>query len=531
MLPSQPAQALPRRLSFSFAILGLVFSCLFRSSIVHAQMGPEAAPRTGVGAGGMQAPGDLTGLVRDSLNRVLFVFTGRPFDTIIELDRAVGDPASLQPSTANKLNALPPWLWLRICGWLAQNTTTLEPLASGASQDLSGDPAPSWVIRVGASEAEAFAADLGDALLGRFEPEELLDLGLFVLFRTGIIQSQSTWDRVKRTISRWDIWLGLAVLAAQAGLDSGVYQFSGRIVRLPSADGSLRLSWYGGIRDFGISLNPQLRGGLSVGNLSYQVSGGVLGRPNAQGDQEFLAIEAALRANWVAELSHPIGWGTSVSANARYVAIAGPNGREGLVSDATFYWRRPGLFGQNGPTLMGDVSGTTDFRDSHQGRASVGLESIDQRATAVLHASGERNDLTGEAAWRLGLYGTYVDHNRLTQRRERLRLIGSLMESRVAAVHAQARELENLRTRIGSDFGTASRPLDGRSVGLFRQCLLRWRASLAALRETLRELRLGAAQTQGQAAPRGSVLDAWVDPEVVAEAESLLAGSQGVATP
>jgi hypothetical protein len=531
MLDSQAAQPSSRPFRPKFSIVAAVFLCLLRHPSVFAQVEQETAPRSGVGAGGAHAPGDLTGLLRDSLNRVLFVFTGRPFDSIAELDRAVGDPATLQPSTASKLNALPPWLWLRICGWLAQNATTLEPLASGSSLGPTADPAPSWVIRVGASEAETFATDLGDALLGRFEPEELLDLGVFALSRSGIIQSQSTWDRVKRTISRWDIWLGVAVLAAQAGLDSGVYQFSGRIIRLPSADGNLRLAWYGGVRDFGISLNPQLRGGLSVGNLSYQVSGGVLGRPNAQGDQEFLAVEAALRANWVAELSHPVGWGTSILANARYVAIAGPTGREGLVSDATFYWRRPGLFGQSGPTLMGEVSGTSNFRDSHQGRASVGLESTDQRVTAVVHGSGERNDLTGEAAWRVGLYGTYVDHSRLTQRRERLRLLGSLMESRVAAVQAQGREIEGLRASIGSNFGTASRPLERRSVRFFRQSLQRWQASLAALRETLRELRLGAAQTQVQAAPGGSDLDAWVDPDLVAEAEALLAESQGRVEP
>jgi hypothetical protein len=335
------------------------------------------------------AVADLLFALADGAGDKVFEFleTVELFDFEKEIDRLVGDPRSLNDSTAYKLSLLPFHIRFPIYQQLVRQMTRQDELRSRRIHNVTPDAVNLTALRVESLADDDVRDEVRASLLKHFSAREVVDLGFYLIAQQRFFpESEEGWMHLKRSIADAGAVVAVAALAAGAAFDVGALQRSGTIKRL--FDGQLRLGWYAGVRKLGFRLKPQLRLGVTahLPRLELALGMGERFRPEARDPRT--SVEFAVRESWINQLVQSSGWDAFFEGALRYV-LRTPFGYTGerMSGRAGVFAKRDHIPGWKEYSLRFSAEQESDFQNEIRFAAGLGIEHQPTGIAAMLHSS------------------------------------------------------------------------------------------------------------------------------------------------
>jgi hypothetical protein len=252
-----------------------------------------------------------------------FLETVELWDAEGEIDRLVGNPWELHDSTQYKLRLLPLRLTYPAYSRLVAQMTRLDDLRGLRIQNISPDSVDNLAVTFDTLSPDRRPEDFAGALLGQFSAREYADLGIYAMSHQPFFpRNDEEWRHLEHRLGQNKYAVVGGALALGAVFNAGAFSTSGRITG--TADRQFGLGWYGGIRSFGMRMQPQLRGGLTLRAPAVEVAAGLWQRVNPTDTDRRTALELAFREGWLSRLSRPSGWDAFFEAAFRRVLQAQP---------------------------------------------------------------------------------------------------------------------------------------------------------------------------------------------------------------
>jgi hypothetical protein len=332
-----------------------------------------------------------------------FLETVELWDAEGEIDRLVGNPWDLHDSTQFKLRLLPLRLSYPVYSRLVSQMTRLDDLRGLRIQNVSVDSVDRLAVTFDTLSGDRRPGEFAEALLGQFSAREYADLSVYALSHQPFFPtSDEEWQRTKHRMGQNKYGLAGGALALGAVFNAGAFSRSGRITT--SADKEWGLGWYGGFRSLGMTMRPQLRGGLTLRAPALELAAGLWQRVRPVDTDRRTALELALREGWLSRLSRPTGWDAFFEAAFRRVlqaesAYAGERntGRLGLFARREGPLRLRNLIFRSSAELEGNLHDTTrfvvglGFEHTRTGLATI----LQSSRTAVVHDGQRTNESRG----------------------------------------------------------------------------------------------------------------------------------------
>ncbi len=446
------------------SVVVLITTLFLLLAITQARADLPGAIRSGTGVG-FTAPSlkhEFRG-IEDFKHRLLILLSGRPWlvnDAMI--DEMVGDPWMLERSTQAKLLTLPPRLRMELFTFLAEHLQHLEiasPPPGGES--LGENPIP---VVLNDKASEEMVSNLASAFGNHFSTSEVVDLGVFILSRLSFFPEKNdlkAWNRWKRNIVRYDIWLGLAVAALYAANDNLTLRMSGKIVNV--GDGKFALGWYGGVEDLGFKWTPTFDYGLRLSSRYVSLGIGGIEHLNAEKDSkedaEVRSFQAMVTSQWLEHLGSVAGWEVELTAGAKYIQSHGDPTKEGdFYGLIDAYVRKGSIGGNRLYSMMLKTSYETNFDDHHAAKLALGFEDEGRGYQLSVQGSFTKESSEAEAE---GMIGAYLGGTFGPSQAERLSsLLGALGE-RLLRIEALAIKNQQTQQQLVNEISLAHFGLPG----------------------------------------------------------------------
>jgi hypothetical protein len=320
---------------------------------------------------------NVTDPVSDLIRRMLITIGGSTLNNPgAIIDRIVGDPWALNPSTAEKLERFDARLHLQMDSAVAANpspilsATAMPPVAG--MQDNHGLPP----MLVNAKAAGPVFTDAANRMTNYFTPEELIDLGVYYLSKQPFFpKTQAGWDAAKSDIISNAVPIALAVLAVGAASNQGTVSVDGKIFKVKDSD--FKMGWYSSVRNLGISLMPALRGGLSAQNGKYESTAGLVYDVNPGPGLERAGVELSMREHVLRSLVAPSGWDIGFFTGGHYSLLNGNVVEQGKFRQEFDFYAKKDHFADT-PTLeaLGSASFSTDFKTQTSTKVNIGFDDL-----------------------------------------------------------------------------------------------------------------------------------------------------------
>jgi hypothetical protein len=205
-----------------------------------------------------------------------------------EIDRLVGDPWTLSPDTALKLDRLPSRLRLQLYSALSTQNGSLKLDSPSGASPFNTYQGPQ--LHLDGASTRRFLSEAGSGLGNHFAPEEIIDLAVFYLSKQPFFpKTTGEWNQAKKRIVNNGAWIATGVLAAGVATNRASISLRGKIIKLPNPN--YRIGWYGSVRDFGYSFQPSLRGGLQLNTPLFETSTGIVRHVGAPPGEEKTSFE------------------------------------------------------------------------------------------------------------------------------------------------------------------------------------------------------------------------------------------------
>ncbi len=305
-------------------------------SVQTAAAQPGFSPRVGPGDESelsieriVSTVADLLFAVGESASERMFRFleTVELFDFETEIDRLVGDPRSLNDSTAYKLSLLPFHIRFPIYQQLVRQMTRQDELRSRRIHNVTPDSVNLTALRVETLADDDVRDEVRASLLKHFSAREIVDLGFYLLAQQRFFpETEEGWMHLKRAIADGGAAVAAGALVAGFAFDAASLQRSGTVTRL--LGGELRVGWYAGVRRLGFQLRPQFRFGLTGHTEHWELAAGLSRKVRPSVLEPGTAVELALRESWINLLLRASGWDAFAEGAFRYVLEA-PFGYQG----------------------------------------------------------------------------------------------------------------------------------------------------------------------------------------------------------
>lgn len=249
----------------------------------------------------------------------------------IDIDAAVGNnPWTLRADTLQRINFLPIKMKLALSGYIFGNIgpivskddqvkideRTSPPTQLYGTDNLSAD----FALSEGMSH-DLLQSAVIQQIKNALSEEQMIDLAVFLLSKAPFFVKETDpnawkkWEKIKKEIVYYDIYLILAVVVTMLMIDKVQLQVSGYLFKL-NGD-RFRIGWYGGIKNFGAHLNrPEFKAGLKFKAESFDSSLGFVKRMSPS-DQ--LAIEARIVSRIFSQLLKPVGWASELAFSANHI--------------------------------------------------------------------------------------------------------------------------------------------------------------------------------------------------------------------
>ncbi len=404
-------------------------------------------------------PGDVsqkdTGQFGKLANKFVIMVGELPiFHSSEQIDRVVGDPWTLSPTTAAKLGLLPPQIRLRLYSAIAERVSTMQldhapATATNQAQDI--DPV---VLTVSSKDAEQIVTSFVRSLPGYFTVDELVDLGVYlVATKTPFFpKGQAGWDKIKTGIANNAILIAIAALAGELATNQGNIGLSGWFLKLEND--SLRLGWYGAASSFGIGLKPSFKLGAALTTNGFELLAGLNEKVNPTAKEEKRSFEIQLREHWLAALGKKRGWDVSASARIKYVLEYGnPAEKQDVVSSLDFFARKNKIFDDPLLAFLINAALSSDFYQKASASVSLGFEDEALDLIVALKGSYSFDDSPSsgnrQADYALGFYASgKLGRKTFTARNEMDSSCQRVLETLVvfhSAQPTQSRLLEKLK--------------------------------------------------------------------------------------
>lgn len=334
---------------------------------------------------------ELIESLSDTRGRVFdFLETVELWDAEGEIDRLVGNPWVLHDSTQYKLRLLPLRLSYPVYSRLVSQMTRLDDLRGLRIQNVSVDSVDRLAVTFDTLSADRRPGEFAEALLGQFSAREYADLSVYALSHQPFFpDSEEEWQNAKHRMGRNKYALAGGALALGAVFNAGAFARSGNIKA--SADKEWAVGWYGGFRSLGMTMRPQLRGGLTLRAPALEVAAGLWQRVRPVDTDRRTAVEVALREGWLSRLSRPGGWDVFFETAFRRVLQAQPDysgerntGRLGLFARRERPLRLRNLIFRSSAELEGNLHDTTRFV------IGLGFEHVRTGLATILQSSRTR---------------------------------------------------------------------------------------------------------------------------------------------
>lgn len=369
-----------------------------------------------------------------------------------EIDRIVGDPWTLNDSTAKKLDSLPSNIRLQIESILAQNPRRLQAAdgpVEAAAEPASFGSTPSFTMSP--KQTAAMLNEVTGRLGNYFTGDELLDLGVYYLSKQPFFpKTRSDWDRVKNQIGREGIILAVAAIAAEMASNSASVSFGGKLVKLKGD--AFKIGWYGSVRDFGFSMKPSLRAGVNVNTPYFEASAGGVEHVNAAANAEQTGLELFVKEHVIQQLLKPTGWDAGLYATAHTYIVDGNPKQEGTTTMTVAGYAKndhflPSTFPMNGVLAAGSFS--TDFVGLSTAKLDVGVTAPRYDLAAGLSAAlTESREQPGVSGVNIGVFFGGSLESRLELARGSMNSDGERLRTRLANSQRLRKEMERLADRL-----------------------------------------------------------------------------------
>jgi len=332
--------------------------------------------------------GQLIESLSNTRGRVFdFLETVELWDAEGEIDRLVGNPWELHDSTQYKLRLLPLRLTYPAYSRLVAQMTRLDDLRGLRIQNVSPDSVDNLAVTFDTLSADRRPEDFAGALLGQFSAREYADLGVYAMSHQPFFpRNDEDWRHLEHRLGQNKYAVVGGALALGAVFNAGAFSRSGGITS--TADKQFALGWYGGIRSFGMRMQPQLRGGFTLRAPALEMAAGLWQRVNPSDTDRRTALEVAVREGWLSRLSRPSGWDAFFEAAFRRVLQAQPGytgeshtGRVGLFARKERPLRLRNLIFRSSAELESDLQSNARFV------AGLGFEHVRTGLATVLQSS------------------------------------------------------------------------------------------------------------------------------------------------
>ena len=285
---------------------------------------------------------DLLFSLADSGSEKVFQFleTVELFDFEREIDRLVGDPRTLNDSTAYKLGLLPFHIRFPIYQQLVRQMTRQDDLRSRRIHQVTPDAVNVIALRIGALAEDDVREEVRASLTKHFNAREVADLGFFILAQQQFFpDTDEGWQHWKRAMA--DAGPAIAAAALMTGAAFDVASLSRSAPSPGCSTGACALGWYGGFRRLGMRFRPIFRAGLTLHMQDVEMAVGLSQAVRARPLDPDRALELAVRENRFNHLARAWGWDAFFEGAYRYVLQSSP-GYEGedQVARLGFFARR-----------------------------------------------------------------------------------------------------------------------------------------------------------------------------------------------
>jgi hypothetical protein len=332
---------------------------------------------------------DLLFSLADSGSEKVFQFleTVELFDFEREIDRLVGDPRTLNDSTAYKLGLLPFHIRFPIYQQLVRQMTRQDDLRSRRIHQVTPDAVNLIALRIGALAEDDVRQEVRASLTKHFNAREVADLGFFILAQQQFFpDTDEGWQHWKRSMADAGPEIAAVALMTGAAFDVAALSRSGTIARL--FDRRLRVGWYGGFRRLGMRFRPIFRAGLTLHMQDLEMAVGLSQAVRARPLDPDRAVEMAVRENWFNHLAQSWGWDAFFEGAYRYVLQSSPS-YEGEDQSARlgFFARRDEIPGWKHFGLRFSAESETDFQEQVRFAVGFGVEHSATGLTTMVQAS------------------------------------------------------------------------------------------------------------------------------------------------
>ena len=231
---------------------------------------------------------DLLFSLADSGSEKVFQFleTVELFDFEREIDRLVGDPRTLNDSTAYKLGLLPFHIRFPIYQQLVRQMTRQDDLRSRRIHQVTPDAVNVIALRIGALAEDDVRQEVRASLTKHFNAREVADLGFFILAQQRFFpDTDEGWQHWKRSMADAGPEIAAVALMTGAAFDVASLSRSGTIARL--FDRRLRAGLVRRLQAAGDAVSPDLPGGpdpahAGPGDGGRAVAGGARPTPGSR---------------------------------------------------------------------------------------------------------------------------------------------------------------------------------------------------------------------------------------------------------
>jgi hypothetical protein len=353
------------------------------AQLPDARIGENIASQVFGRLGGLVS--SVSGETRDKVFD--FLETVELLNAEAEIDRLVGTPWQLHDSTNYKLRLLPLYIAFPIHQQLVRQMTRQDDLRSQRIQNVTPDSVDSIAVRFDPATLDRMQRDVAGSLLRTFSIREITDLSVFAMAQQPLFpRTQEEWDSRKRAIADGKYTLLAGAVTAGALFNAGAFAQSGTIVA--SQANSYRLNWYGGVRRFGVQLQPRLRGGVTAQAPGLEVAAGVSEQIRPDPEDRRRSLELAFREGWLNRLTETTGWDLFFEGALRRVLASQPlYAGEPITGRAGLFLRRPDPAGLRHVVLRSSAEMESDFTRSARYAVGVGLEHTMSGLTAVIQSS------------------------------------------------------------------------------------------------------------------------------------------------
>jgi hypothetical protein len=355
-----------------------------------------AAAQPAASAPEHQGRAGLTSILTEFFTAVTNGTRGRVFDFFEtvelwnaegEVDRLVGNPWELHDSTSYKLRLLPLRLSYPVYGRLVSQMTRLDDLRGLRIQNVSPDSVDRLAVTFDTLDPSGRPEHLAGALLNTFSAREYADLGVFALSHQPFFpDTDERWALAKRRMGRNKYSLAGGALALGAAFNAGAFATSGNVWRSP--DREYGVGWYAGVRQLGLRMQPQLRGGLTARAPGLELAAGLWERVLPDARDRRRAFELAVRESYLGRFARAAGWDGFVEAAFRGVlheerAYAG----ERSTGRIGFFARKERPLRLRNIVFRSSTEWETDFSENTRFVVGLGFEHARTGLATILQSS------------------------------------------------------------------------------------------------------------------------------------------------